>query len=62
MASTDHEERVRQCAYRLWQENGCPEGRDVELWEQAEDLVGIEDNPDAGLLQTPVTRTPLLLM
>jgi Protein of unknown function (DUF2934) len=46
--------------YKLWEENGCPNGRDVELWEQAEDLIAIEENPDAGLLPNPSNRDPAL--
>lgn len=40
----DHEERVRQWAYRLWQEEGCPEGREAVHWDKARELVAIEDN------------------
>jgi hypothetical protein len=58
MTSTDHEERIRQRAYKLWQEGGFPNGRDVELWEQAEDLVAIEENPDAGQLPISGDRDP----
>ena len=61
MASTEHEQRVRERAYRLWEENGCPHGRDVELWEQAEDLVAIEENPGAGLLPNPTGSDPALV-
>jgi hypothetical protein len=60
VSSTDREERIRARAYKLWEENGCPHGRDVELWEQAEDLVGIEENPGAGLLPNPSNRDPAL--
>jgi Protein of unknown function (DUF2934) len=38
----DHETRVREMAYELWEENGRPHGRDVELWERARELVAIE--------------------
>ncbi len=40
----DYEERVRARAYRLWQEEGCPEGRADAHWELARELVAIEDN------------------
>ena len=61
VSSTDREERIRARAYKLWEENGCPHGRDVELWEQAEDLVGIEENPGAGLLPNPSDKDPALV-
>jgi hypothetical protein len=32
----EREERVRERAYFLWCEAGCPEGRAVEFWELAE--------------------------
>lgn len=32
----DHDEQVRQAAYRIWQEAGEPEGEDEAHWHQAE--------------------------
>jgi len=40
----DFEERVRQRAYRLWVEEGCPEGRSDVHWDKARELVAIEDS------------------
>jgi hypothetical protein len=60
LASTDREERIRERAYKLWEENGRPHGRDVELWEQAEDLVAIEEN-SARLLSNPGNKVPALV-
>jgi hypothetical protein len=40
----DFEERVRERAFRLWQEEGCPEGRADVHWDRARELVAIEDN------------------
>jgi hypothetical protein len=40
----DLEQRVRKRAYRLWQEEGCPEGRAQVHWDKARELVAIEDN------------------
>jgi len=40
----DFEERVRQRAYRLWVEEGCPEGRSDAHWDKARELAAIEDN------------------
>jgi hypothetical protein len=40
----DFEQRVRERAYRMWQEAGCPEGRADEHWDKARELVAIEDN------------------
>lgn len=50
------EDRIRQWAYRLWQEEGCPAGRELVHWDKACELVAIEENQrtttkpiDAGL-------------
>jgi DUF2934 family protein len=32
----DRNEEIRQLAYRIWQEEGCPEGCDVEHWLRAQ--------------------------
>ena len=40
----DFETRVRERAYRMWQEAGCPDGRAAEHWEKARELVAIEAN------------------
>jgi hypothetical protein len=40
----DFDERVRQHAYRLWMEEGCPDGRSDVHWDRARELVAIEDN------------------
>jgi Protein of unknown function (DUF2934) len=48
----DRENRIRERAYKLWEEHGRPHGRDADIWQQAEDLIGMEENPDAG--QVPV--------
>lgn len=32
----DREERLQQRAYEIWEAEGCPEGRDIDHWIQAE--------------------------
>ena len=49
----DFEKRVRERAYKLWQEEGCPQGREKEHWDQARELVAIEDNIDLTLKPVP---------
>jgi hypothetical protein len=51
----DLEERVRVRAFRLWQEEGCPEGMADVHWKKARELVAIEDNFDLTL--QPVAET-----
>jgi Protein of unknown function (DUF2934) len=51
----DHERRVRERAYLLWESEGRPHGQDVEYWERARELIGMEDSPGSGLLPNPQT-------
>ncbi|RAI45594.1 DUF2934 domain-containing protein [Rhodoplanes roseus] len=52
----DHEQRVRERAFRIWQEQGCPEGQAEANWELAQELVAIEENQSLTLI--PVDRDP----
>jgi hypothetical protein len=40
----DLEERIRQRAYQIWRDEGCPEGRANIHWEMAAELVAIEND------------------
>jgi len=40
--SSASEDRIRDAAYRLWEEAGRPHGRDAEFWHEARALVGRE--------------------
>jgi hypothetical protein len=51
----DREQRVRERAYHLWETDGKPHGRDVEYWERARELVGMEESAGAGQLPNPQT-------
>jgi hypothetical protein len=50
------EERIREVAYQLWEADGGPHGRDLEYWERARELVGIEESAGAGQLPNPETH------
>jgi hypothetical protein len=50
------DQRIRDRAYHLWEADGCPHGRDVEYWERASELVGMEQSPHAGQLPNPATQ------
>ena len=52
----DFDERVRERAYRLWVEEGCPEGRADVHWDRARELVAIEQNQKQTT--KPVVREP----
>ena len=47
------EHRVRERAYLMWESDGKPHGRDVEYWERARELVGMEESAGSGLLPNP---------
>ncbi len=49
----DFDERVRQYAYRLWVEEGCPEGRSDIHWDKARELVAIEQNQKLATKPAP---------
>ena len=34
----DRDEEIRQLAYRLWQESGCPNGSDLQHWLKAQEF------------------------
>jgi hypothetical protein len=50
----EREERIRVRAYHLWESEGEPEGRAVELWERAAELVGMEDSGLTGQIENPI--------
>ncbi len=49
-----YEQRIRERAHRLWEQDGQPHGQDLEFWERARELVGMESSPDAGRFPNPV--------
>ena len=46
---SDLERRIRERAYRIWLEEGCPEGREKDHWDLATELVAIEDGQKSTL-------------
>ncbi len=50
------EHRIRERAYHLWEQDGRPHGRDQDYWERARELIGMEENADAGLLPNPANH------
>jgi hypothetical protein len=49
------ERRIRERARALWQQDGCPEGREQDYLERARELQAIADHPAAGLKPNPAT-------
>jgi len=50
------DERIRERAYHLWENNGRPPGRDQEFWERVRELVAIETNPYSGRMPNPMVQ------
>ncbi len=48
--SPEHEQRVRDRAYHLWEADGRPDGNAGEYWERARELEAIAGSIGAGLL------------
>jgi hypothetical protein len=34
----ERDEQIREIAYRIWQEEGCPAGSEVEHWLKAQSI------------------------
>jgi hypothetical protein len=52
----DASDRIRDLAYRVWEEEGCPEGRETDHWLQAERMLQSEPTlpvKRAGKAQRP---------
>ncbi len=53
MSHDELKQRITERARQLWEEDGCPEGRDMEYWLKAEEelaphsIVGEEDPLEA---------------
>ena len=45
--SHDKDATIRTIAHRLWEEDGRPEGQDVEIWLRAEKLASGKTKPAA---------------
>ncbi|WP_372398927.1 DUF2934 domain-containing protein [Azospirillum sp. HJ39] len=61
--SLDVEQRIRDRAYAIWLEEGCPDGRDADHWLQAElavrtEATGSQDRaPVVAVMKAPRKTT-----
>jgi hypothetical protein len=39
---SDQEPHIRELAYRLWEEAGCPDGRNDDFWHAARELIAAQ--------------------
>jgi hypothetical protein len=55
----DREDEIKLIAYRLWEEEGCPDGRDCEHWIEAETIWQEinEKNKTKNVRKVPVKRS-----
>lgn len=53
----DHDEEIRQLAYRLWQDAGCPHGADLQHWLKAQEL-WLESHRSENRTQPSNARKP----
>ncbi len=53
MEHSEPDARIRDRAYDIWQQEGCPEGRADVHWEMARELVAIEDNQHLATKPNP---------
>ena len=56
---SDIEQRIRERAYRIWLEEGRPEGRQLVHWDMATELVAIEDGQRSTLKPIEKNLGPL---
>ena len=54
MDDRQREQRIRERAYRMWLDEGRPEGRDAAHWDMASELVAIEENQRDTLKPNPI--------
>jgi len=54
------EDRVRIRAYEIWQAEGCPDGRDVQHWQQAMAETTAKDAYGIGPWELARMRKPKL--
>lgn len=57
---TDVQKRIRERAYAIWLEEGCPHGRDTEHWLRAEgDIAGsLTETAPVALAAAPEAEPP----
>jgi hypothetical protein len=49
----EQSKRIQERAYRIWLDEGCPEGRADTHWDMASELVAIEENHGQTLKPVP---------
>jgi hypothetical protein len=60
--SPARDQRIRELAYQLWESDGSPHGSDLEYWERARELIGIEDSRGSAQLPLPKEDDPAVII
>ncbi len=50
MAGEDDNERIAKKAHELWEAEGHPHGRDREHWDEAKEIIALQDSAASTLL------------
>jgi len=56
--TTDLKEAIRELAYHIWVSEGCPAGRDLDHWHQAEKQLLISLAVDPELIAKTTSPPP----
>lgn len=59
MARDHNETNIRDRAYALWQNDGSPDGRELEFWDRAERELTEEAGLDTSETNATVKKPPL---
>ena len=54
-SNEERQQRIRERAYHLWEADGRPEGQELEYWDRARSLVGMEEHPHFGDKPNPAS-------
>lgn len=57
---TDHDDKIRDRAYQLWDQAGQPEGREQDFWYQAERELSSDDEVDTSEEASTTKKPPLV--
>ncbi|MBY5454583.1 MULTISPECIES: DUF2934 domain-containing protein [Rhizobium] len=52
------EEQLRRRAYAIWERQGCPEGKDAEIWDLAVQEMNGQQPPQSRNVPSPPTTRP----
>lgn len=56
--TSDQEQSIRDLAYQLWLDEGCPDNRAMEFWLQAEAALTVTSPPVTAAAPPKVESTP----